>query len=369
MAAGVYPLILDPVCKRRIWGGRRLQTELGKRLPESVSIGESWEVADLALAGPGEGQSMLTNGPLRGKTLSEVMANWGTGLLGRAQPIDGRFPLLIKFLDAAQLLSVQVHPRADRATANVPAGMKTEAWYVIDAEPGAFIYHGLVPGVDETRLRRALQDGTVERLLRRIEVRKGHCYYLPSGTVHALGAGILVAEVQTPSDVTYRLYDWDRIDPATGRKRELHVEQALASAIYESAPAEQVPQHTASVWASVTSLCRCESFVIERVRMADGVEMQIPYEEMVIWIVLSGEGTIRCEGLEQPTHFRRGDTIILPAAMARGTVATHDNCTWLEVTVPVESSLQAFDRPQREQRLAEGQPATRFVPLHLPDSR
>jgi mannose-6-phosphate isomerase len=251
-----------------------------------------------------------------------------------------------------------VHP--DEATARQLGGrvrVKHEAWYVIDASPDAFIYRGLREGVDAAALREAVEGDRIESVLNRIPARKGHCYYLPSGTVHALGGGAVVAEVQTPSDITYRLYDWNRMDPATGRRRELQIEEALGCVSYggaavsggrrQSTSPEEPPQHTASVWASVTSLARCESFVIERVRMVDGVEMEIPYAEMVIWIVLEGRGSIMCEGLSGPLSFGEGETVVIPAGLKKGRVATHANCMWLEVSVPIASSLAGFDRPDR----------------------
>jgi len=163
----------------------------------------------------------------------------------------------------------------------------------------------------------------------------------------------LVAEVQTPSDVTYRLYDWERVDPATGSPRDLHIESAL-----ENLSLEPVPQgcenrsHVASVWTAVTSLVRCPSFVIERVRMVEGVEQPIPHAEMVMWMVLEGSGDVRCDDLKEPLGFRRGDTVLLPAALRNGVVRAHEVCTWLEVTVPIESSLAGFERPAREEHRA-----------------
>lgn len=360
MSAAVYPIVFEPIFKSRIWGGRRLEVLLNKRLQPGVAIGESWEVVDLE-----EEQSVVAAGPGKGKKLGELVQSWGVDLLGRAGLFEGRFPLLIKFLDANEALSVQVHP--DEAMARRLGGrvrVKHEAWYVIDAQPDAFIYRGLRDGVDADALRRAVEEDRVESVLNRIPARKGHCYYLPSGTVHALGGGVTVAEVQTPSDVTYRLYDWNRVDAATGGRRELHIEEALACVSYEPSMPEEPPQHTASVWTSVTSLARCESFVIERVRMVDGVEMEIPYAEMVIWMVLEGRGSITCEGLSGPLTFGVGETVVIPAGLKKGRVATHANCMWLEVSVPIASSLAGFDRPDRRS-LGEG--GGGYVSIQLPD--
>lgn len=360
MSAAVYPIVFDPIFRPRIWGGRRMEALLNKRLPPGAAIGESWEVADLE-----DEQSVVAAGPWKGKKLGELVELWGDELLGRAGLVEGRFPLLIKFLDANEALSVQVHP--DEAMARRLGGrvrVKREDWYVIDARPGAFIYRGLREGVNADELRQALDEDCVVSVLNRIPARKGHCYYLPSGTVHALGGGVVVAEVQTPSDVTYRLYDWNRIDAATGSRRELHLEEALACVSYGASLPEEPPQHAASVWTSVTSLARCESFVIERVRMVDGVEMEIPYAEMVIWIVLEGRGSITCEGPSEPLSFGVGETVVIPAGLRKGRLATHANCMWLEVTVPIASSLAGFDRPDRRS-LREG--GGGYVSIQLPD--
>ena len=197
---------------------------------------------------------------------------------------QGSFPLLIKFLDARQDLSVQVHP--DRAMAErLGSGVrvKHEAWYVLETEGDAAIYKGLKAGVSRSDFSAAIESGTCDELLRRIRVKPGDCHYLPSGTVHALGAGVLVAEIQTPSDVTYRVFDWNRVDPASGRPRELHVEQALEcinfGPVDESA---QKRSHLASHWTTVTRLVTCESFIIEKVRMVAGLEQRIPYAEPVV---------------------------------------------------------------------------------------
>lgn len=338
----VYPLIFEPIFKTKIWGGRRLESLMAKRLPEHKAIGESWEIADLE-----DDHSVVANGPAKGSTLGKLVKEWGADLLGRAPLFEGRFPLLIKFLDAQGTLSVQVHP--DEAMAKRLGGrvrLKNEAWYIIDAEAEGFIYRGVKEGVNAASFRRAIHDGSVETLLRRIPVRKGHCYYLPSGTVHALGAGVVVAEVQTPSDITYRVYDFGRVDASTGSRRELHVDQAMECISFDTAPIQgESREHVASVWTSVTSLVRCGDFTIERVRIVDGVEQPIPHQEMVIWIVLEGSGTISCKGYDKETAFGVGDTVLIPAAIKEGSVRVDANTMWLEVTVPIVSSLAEFERP------------------------
>lgn len=358
----VYPLIFEPIFKPKIWGGRTLERTLHKALPPDEPIGESWEVSDLE-----EDQSVVACGPAKGQTVGQLVKCWGTALYGRSGLFEGRFPLLIKFLDARSALSVQVHPSqavADRLGGRVR--VKHEAWYVIDAEPDGYIYRGVKPGVDAAGLREAIDRQVVESVLSHIPVRRGDCYYLPSGTIHALGAGVTVAEVQTPSDITYRVYDWNRVDATTGRARDLHLEQALPCISYDPVPARyEVRRHVASVWTQVTSLVRCESFVMERVRMVEGVEQALPYAEMVIWIVLEGSGEVSCAGSADPVRFSAGDTVVLPAGLNEGRVLTKEVCLWLEVSIPIASSLAGFDRPPPE---PHGAPVPRspFVQIDVP---
>ncbi len=344
--ADVHPLIFEPIYKPKIWGGRRIFTHFGREAPSDEPIGESWELADLE-----EDQSRVAIGPARGRTITQLLADWGNDLIGRVGLFEGRFPLLIKFLDARESLSVQVHPNeavAKRLGGNVR--VKHESWYILDAAPAGVIWHGLEPGVTAERFRAAMLSGEVEGILREVPVKPGECYYLPSGTPHALGAGVLVAEVQTPSDITYRTYDWGRVDPSTGRPRELHLDQAMECIDFDSPspPPMQERSHVASLWTAVTRLVSCESFVIEKVRMVEGIEQRIPYAEPVVWIVLEGEGQIVWRPGADPIVFRRGNVVLLPAALRDTTVRITAATQWLEVTVPVASDLADYEHPPRE---------------------
>ena len=358
----IHPLVFKPILKPKLWGGRRLETVLNKKLPPGEPIGESWELADLETD-----VSVVASGPAEGARLSDMVRDWGPGLIGRAPLVDGRFPLLIKFLDAREALSVQVHP--DAATARRmggPVRVKHEAWYVVEADEGACIYRGLRPGAGRSDLREAITAGRVEEVLNRLPARKGHAYYLPSGIVHALGGGVLVAEVQTPSDVTFRLFDWGRVDAGTGNPRALHVEEGLGCVSTEPVPAEaEHPQHVASVWTSVTHLIRCPSFLLDRVRMVAGACQPIPVQEMVVWIVLDGTGSIRCKGLGSATGFGKGDTVLVPAGIEEAVVEAHQSAMWLEATVPIESSLAEFERPGRSE-LNEPLDTAGVVRLNVP---
>lgn len=237
VAGDLYPLVLEPILKEKVWGGRRLAS-YGKALPDGATIGESWELADLAStsASGGGGDaaiSVIHNGVMKGKTIRDAISAWGVGMLGNAKlSSEGGFPLLVKYLDAREHLSVQVHPSPAYAAAHVDAHLKTESWFVLDAEPGAVIYKGLKDGVTRADLQAAIESGTVPEVMRSMEAVVGECHTLESGTVHALGAGVLVAEVQTPSDTTFRVYDWANEYGREGR--ELHVEQAVECASFEA---------------------------------------------------------------------------------------------------------------------------------------
>lgn len=240
MPSEYCPLVLAPVFIPKVWGGRRLET-LHKPLEQGVSVGESWELTDLAsttLSGGGgqAARSEIVGGPLAGRTLHDAMAAWGPHLLGEASATpDGSFPLLVKYLDAREHLSIQVHPSPEYARTHPDAHLKTESWYIVDAEPGAELFIGLRPGVTRGDLERAIRDGTVPSVMRSRPAVRGECHTLPSGTVHALGAGILVAEVQMPSDTTFRVYDWTR--EYDRPRRDMHVEQALECASFDEPPA------------------------------------------------------------------------------------------------------------------------------------
>ena len=343
----LYPLRFRPRLASRMWGGRRLQPVLHKALPPGEVIGESWEIYDFP---PGVVESTrdwlsasIADGALAGHTLHELMQAIPRRVLGPVEPLStpagAQFPLLVKFLDAQQDLSVQVHPTGAYAAAHPGAHVKDEAWYVLAAEPGSRLLIGLNSGVTRAQFEAALAEGGVERLLNRIPARVGDVHYLPSGTLHALGAGILVAEVQTPSDTTFRVFDFERIDPATGRRRELHVEQAMEVIDFDAAapgfqtesaaanddPANREdldgllvasPQFTLSRWSAQEGMCR---------PLAAGAPS--------ILIITGGEGHIAGQDF-QKLRFRKGDTLLIPADLTGQQLDPETYCQWLEVTFP-----------------------------------
>jgi mannose-6-phosphate isomerase len=218
----LYPLTFKPILKERVWGGRNLERLYHKPLPPGAPIGESWEISDR----PGDA-SVIANGPLAGRDLRWLMENHAGELLGEKQREVKKFPLLIKILDAHEKLSLQVHPPAAKA-AELGGEPKTEMWYVAEAVPGAELFVGLKRGVTRAGFEAKIGDGTVADCFQRLTVEKGDVMFLPSGRVHALGAGLVIFEIQQNSDTTYRVFDWNR-KGLDGKPRELHVPQSLAS--------------------------------------------------------------------------------------------------------------------------------------------
>ena len=350
MTTAAYPLKLRPIYKEKVWGGRTLERKLGRELPggSDARIGESWELVDLAAtsASGGGGDaafSVVDNGPLAGRTLHEVLADADAReAVLRDLPLspDGGFPILLKYLDASENLSVQVHPSPAYAEAHPDAKLKSEAWYIVATEPGARIYKGITAGTTPEDLRAALQENTddaVVPLLESFEVAAGQCHYLPSGTCHALGGGILVAEVQTPSDTTFRVYDWGR----TGR--ELHVDAAIECSTFGPADASRFEPGAVTEGpggSRSTSLVRCEHFGIDRHEAPAGfADAAGGGSGPVAWMVLSGGLTLSGGGEEVACS--AGDTALLPAALRDGRVEVTADATWLEVTFPAASTRLA----------------------------
>lgn len=304
MNHSLYPLRFKPVLRQYLWGGRGLESVLGKQLGPGDDYAESWEVVD-----HGEQQSVVMGGPLAGLTLSRLVAEHGPALLGRHHP-QTRFPLLFKFLDAQRNLSVQVHPSdpPDQPAGQAGQG-KTEAWVILSAQPGSQIWAGLKRGFDRAALAREVARGTTELCLHKFEPQPGDCVFLPAGTVHALGSGLVVAEIQQTSNTTFRLYDWNRVG-ADGNRRELHVEQALEAIDYDYGPiGPQTPAATSDP--QVQRLIACDKFVLDRCRF--DTRRRWPADQRChILAILSG--TVSVSGDPAPEPLRRGDTLLLPAS-------------------------------------------------------
>jgi mannose-6-phosphate isomerase len=342
----MYPFKSAPVFQSRIWGGQRLRELFGKDLPAGEKIGESWEIADLP-----EGRSTIANGPLAGQTLGQVARQHGEEVLGTSgfrslvlewknaaddalritdqtshltlHPSHVTFPLLVKFLDAQDVLSVQVHPDPATCRRMGRGDPKTECWYIVRAEPGAVIYKGLKEPVTRERFAQAVREGTTAELLAAVPVSPGECHFVPAGAAHALGPGIVIAEIQTPSDTTYRDFDWNRVDDS-GRPRQLHIDEALESIHFDVTP-DRLPVTT------VGRLVDSEYFKVDKGHRVEGGEALLPRGVMRVLIFLAGGGTIHSNRAE-PVDFRAGDCLLIPAAFD-GAAAFARDTEYLTVTL------------------------------------
>ncbi len=326
----LYPLTFRPIFKRYLWGGRRLGSVLGKPIGEGSDYAESWEIADHE-----HGQSIVANGPLAGTSLHELVISRGDELLGRHAPLvcqasQPRFPLLFKFLDCQRDLSVQVHPNDAAAARLTPPDLgKTEAWVVLNAEPSSRIYAGLGKGCDQAVLRQALNDATVEKCLHSFEPRPGDCVFIPAGTVHALGAGLLVAEIQQASDTTYRLYDWGRTGP-DGKPRPLHVQPALAATDYLAVEVQpQRPTKTST--AGVECLVSCDKFVLNRWTLTGGQSLFVNNRFHLLAVL---HGGLEIDDSSSSTRLMLGQTALVPASLPAVHFRPQDSTTLLEMHLP-----------------------------------
>ena len=321
----LYPFTFKPIFKERIWGGRKLEQLYGKTLPSGIPVGESWEVSDRP-----QDESVISNGPLAGKSLHWLMQNHERELLGDAKPAtSGRFPLLIKILDAQEKLSLQVHPPASRA-AELGGEPKTEMWYVADATPDADLFVGLKRGVTRKEFEEKIRTGTVAECFHRIQVRKGDSMFLQSGRVHALGAGSVIFEIQQNSDTTYRVFDWNRVD-ANGKPRELHIEQSLASIDFNDFEPSLAPvQFSPRGDAQVRPLASNPLFTVNLCELSSGKTFPAQSNRMQIFGVLTGVLTI--EGGGETIQLKPGDFCLIPAALKNFSVRAEDSVSFLEIT-------------------------------------
>jgi mannose-6-phosphate isomerase len=322
--APLYPLRFAPIFRRYIWGGRKLGTMLGKPIGPEEDYAESWEIVDRS----GD-QSRVLAGPLAGVSLGELVNSRGPELLGRHHP-QPRFPLLFKFLDCEKTLSVQVHPGDEAASVLTPPDFgKTEAWVVLDAQPGSLIYAGLKRGFDRPALEREVQRGTCDLCLHRFEPRRGDCVFLPAGSVHALGAGLVIAEIQQSSDATFRLFDWNRQGP-DGQPRPLHIEQALVATDFDTGPIHpSKPQETLNP--HVKRLVQCEKFVLDRWEFDEPKSVGGDDRFHIVAVL---EGAIDVAGDPAGQLLSVGSTMLLPAVVDGCILAPKDRATMLDIYMP-----------------------------------
>ncbi|MHC4662306.1 MAG: type I phosphomannose isomerase catalytic subunit [Planctomycetota bacterium] len=343
----IYPYLQQPVFRKKIWGGRRFATMLGKNLPGSGPYGESWE-----LAADGGESSVIANGPLAGRPLGEVSREIKTGLIGRrnADRFDS-FPLLLKFIDASDILSVQVHPDDECAarTDDAGASCKTEAWYVLDAEPESRIILGVKEGTSRESFAKLLDEGRLEECLNSFPVNKGDVIYVPAGTVHAVGKGVLLYEIQECSDTTYRVYDWNR-SGLDGKPRELHVPEALEAIHYEPPGANVLSGSLEGMrfilpgtdvledapvekeYGTVALRVRCRSFVLAEFDLTGPAELDTEGE--VFHIVTAIEGAADIEWKAGSVPLALGQTVLIPAALHEYAIRPDGQCRVLASSLP-----------------------------------
>lgn len=303
------PLLqFKPIYQERVWGGRGLELFLGRKLPGTTPIGESWEIVDRP-----EAQSLASGGPWSGRSLRDLVASRGVEIMGPQWPKARPFPILVKWLDCRERLSLQVHPPADIA-AKLGGEPKTENWYIARAEPGAAVLAGLKPGVDSARFRAALQDNTAESLVHRLPTVAGDSLLIRSGVMHAIDGGNLILEIQQNSDTTYRVYDWGRVG-LDGKPRAMHIDQSMASLEANTAGTPQLVRSAEKT----TVLAECGEFRITRQRLASGGKIDFGSGEQArILSVVTGSLTV------DGTTLGLGDNALLPYAGAYHFIAGQD---------------------------------------------
>ena len=325
----LYPLRFEPIFKHNLWGGRRLPAFLNRTPPHDDPIGEAWVLSDVDGS-----QSRVADGPLEGTTLRSLLATDPARLVGRAPAPHGKFPLLLKFIDARQELSVQVHPNDEQAAKVGPGQFgKTEAWVILDrCADTSKIYAGFAEGVNADHFRTALAEKTTPRTLHSYTPEPGDCVFLEAGTVHAIGANIMLFEVQQTSDITYRLYDWDRVDAKTGKPRQLHIDDGLVCADFGRGPCAPV---LASIMEAEgvrrEGLVDCRYFSLERKTSRVPFWVGVKGECRAV-VCIGGSGEIESRGKRYP--FATGDTVLLPAEVGECSCLPSGKIVVLECGLP-----------------------------------
>jgi mannose-6-phosphate isomerase len=313
------PIILEPLYMERVWGGRTLESKYGRTLPGDAPYGESWEVVDRK-----DAQSVVKNGPLAGKTLRELWLEDRDVVFG-AVPDSERFPLLVKILDARDRLSIQVHPPASVA-AELGGEPKTEMWYIAAAEPGAKLYVGMKAGVSAEDFERGIAEGKTESQVHEIHTKAGEFIFIPSGRLHAIGAGLLIFEIQQNSDTTYRVFDWNRLG-LDGKPRDLHVAESLKCIDFS----DYEPTMDTANGEVITD---CDLFRVERWELNGARACGAVGDFSIVSVI---DGVVECGGCT----FCEGDFFIVPAAMTAGArvlaPANGSSASVLRTTIPKAS--------------------------------
>ena len=310
----LYPLKFQPILKDKIWGGQKLQQLLHKST-SSTKAGESWEISDV------EGDtSIVANGPLKGTSLKTLMDTYTSDLMGAKnfRQFEKKFPLLIKFIDAKQDLSVQLHPNDELAKARHNSFGKTEMWYVVQADPASNLIVGFNQEMTPELYVKHLEDKTLQSILNFDAVKAGDTYFIEVGRIHAIGAGVLLAEIQQTSDITYRVYDWDRVD-ADGNERELHNDIALEAFDFDMPDnfrVQYAPKSNVS-----TELVSCPYFTTNVLEVTETISKQNTQDSFVIYMCVEGKANLEVDGIV--TEFSMGETVLIPACIETFSISSN----------------------------------------------
>jgi len=349
MSAHLYPLLTERRLVEPIWGGQRLAAWLGLPEPRPARLGETWQIFD---------SNPVLNGPLAGRTLAELAREHGAGLVGTRSVAQygADLPLLAKFIDAADRLSIQVHPDdayAHTREAHTGFHGKTEAWYILDAAPGADVTYGLARPSDRDTFAAAVGEERLEELMQRLPVAPGDVIFVPAGTLHAINAGIVLFEIQQKSDLTYRVYDYGRRDAKTGQPRELHLEKALDVSDFGPAPAGKIAPLPLEPDGRRDLLVACPSFALERWRLDRPRHLATDPGSFEILTLTDGAAGVAWP--EGELELRRGDSLLLPADLGAWSVGPGGAAVALRAYVPDLGVLAAEARAagHAEARVAE----------------
>lgn len=310
----LYPLKFQPILKDKIWGGQKLQQLLNKPTT-STEAGESWEISDV------EGDtSVVANGPLKGSSLKALLESYTSDLLGEKnfRQFGTKFPLLIKFIDAKQDLSVQLHPNDQLAKERHNSFGKTEMWYVVQADPDSNLIVGFNQDMTQELYLKHLEAKTLQSILNFDAVKPGDTYFIEVGRIHAIGAGVLLAEIQQTSDITYRVYDWDRVD-SEGKERELHNDIALEAFDFEMPDNFRVKYSLDSN--TSTELVSCPYFTTNVLEVNAPLIKENNHDSFMIYMCVEGAASLEVDGAV--TEFSMGETVLVPACIQKFSISAN----------------------------------------------
>lgn len=322
----LYPLKFNTIFKEKIWGGKKIKTHLKKEFGNLLNCGETWEIS--AVNG---NVSIVSNGELAGSNLSDLIQEYKEQLVGKKvyDAFGNEFPLLIKFIDANEDLSIQVHPNDDLARARHNSFGKTEMWYVLQADEGATLISGFNQPIDEATYLSKLNSGELKDILNKEQVNGGDVFFLPAGRVHTIGKGLLIAEIQQTSDITYRIYDFDRVDDM-GKKRELHTDEALAAIDYKFYANYKTEYNKTANKAN--EIVACQYFKTNIIDLTDNLQRN--YEEIDSFrILICVEGSFKLTAGDETIHLNLGECVLVPASISKIDLNTEVGATILETYI------------------------------------